>query len=116
MPGPAFTAEEQRAMALGVQPSQLLIDMRWVYSNPKAGAISDGEMALRQMMKESPKDFMAQMTALEKVWGPMVVECLAKNQKNGESKQLVDKGHDKLVELIDRLLEEWEDAEPRSVA
>ena len=92
------------------KPGKLLRDYRWVYTHSDARLDkTPGRKALRKLMKENPNQFMAQMGRLEaELTGLNEKVEVATAAAKGEEVGGVDGGTTKALELVDRLLNEWE--------
>jgi hypothetical protein len=104
----------------GVPPSsRVLLDMNHVYREPEEKDKTPGQKMFRQMLKDSPKDFLIQLTRLEAA--ERLVKAKAKEAQ--EKKELaakstvpggtVDDGLGRAMELLERLLQEWDSGTDR---
>jgi hypothetical protein len=96
-------------------PNKLLFDMRKVYSQPKTDDKGQGQKACRLLLVEDPKAFLSQLAAMERSHQVSVdkrrSEALVRGGLVVDEAGAVetDNGRDRVVDLIDELLGEWED-------
>jgi hypothetical protein len=87
------------------QPSKLLRDYRWVYNHPSSEAATPSQRILQTMLKDNPKEFLAQLGRLEQ----SQVTGAAKEQKPKEEKPkelVMDAGSERCETLLHKLLDE----------
>lgn len=90
--------------------SRLLRDYRWVYSHPKKSDDTEGRKTLRKQLDSHPTHFLAQMARLEgelsakQVKGVVDAGPAAMVEVSGSG----DAGTTRALELIDKLLDEWD--------
>ena len=84
------------------EPSDLLRDMKHVWNNREDTDVTEGQLACRQLLNRDKKAFIQHMAALERAFNPKLAE------RNEKEKAPKDEGLDKCLELIDKLLEEWQ--------
>lgn len=95
------------------KPSELLDDFRWVYKHEESEKDTPGQRKVRQLQKDDPKGFMAQLSRMEAAFraeSPGRSEGMGGEAEGsgGEEERGPDGGEERVVELIDRLLGEWE--------
>ncbi len=87
--------------------SKLLRDYRWVYSHGKKLDGTEGRKTLRKQLDLNPTHFLAQMAKLEGELAARQVKGVADTDAVAQAGK-VDVGTGKALELIDKLLDEWE--------
>lgn len=94
------------------KPGKLLSDYRWVYSHD---ARSDGgkpeRKTLRKLLTKNPSQFLAQMGKLEAELAARVPNgqaAAAEPAAPQEEVAVVDAGSERVTELVDKLLTDWE--------
>lgn len=94
-------------------PNKLLFDMRKVYSQPKTEDKGQGQKACRLLLVEDPKAFLSQLAAMERSHQVSIDKRRAEGRggvvEDADGKVSDDAGRDRVVDLIDDLLGEWED-------
>jgi hypothetical protein len=93
----------------------LLLDMRWVYENPRQPGEEECLKNARAMLKQSPKTFLEQMASLEKAW--QAAERAAREQLTAEANEraralpassttedVPDEGSARMLELAEQFL------------
>jgi len=84
--------------------SRVLRDMRWVYDHPKEEPDTPGRGLCRRLLDKDPERFLARLTQLESGHQAAKGAGRASGEKEGERGK--DEGEGRLLELIDRLLED----------
>lgn len=95
------------------QVSQLLKDMRAVYNGKKEKDLPR-YAPLRKLLEEDGERFLAQLGSLERAHRSGSVKAAARVEARQMEKAAVeagkaDEGSERVEELIDRLLKEWDD-------
>ena len=86
-------------------PSQMLKDMRWVYSHEVAKDRTQGHRHCRRWLNEDPKGFLSHMSQLEKAHAQWAgkAQAVSKEEPPAETEE-VDEGTQRVMELLE---EEW---------
>jgi hypothetical protein len=96
----------------GVPPaSRVLLDMSHVYREPAEKDRTPGQQMFRKMLAENPRDFLMQLTRLEaaeRLAKAKALETQKKQEASTVAGATVDEGEQRTLELIERLLSEWE--------
>ena len=87
-----------------------LCDDRFVYKRPEGANESGGRKAARKLLAEDPKAFMVQLERMENQHRESNLRVAEKEREGKGSDHTVetDGGSERAVELIERLLQEWE--------
>lgn len=85
--------------------SQLLADMRYVYGHPWTQPESEGCVALRDMLRDNPEKFLAQLATLERAQQALEAKEAPEEPKKTEP---MDEGSARCLELLDDWLREWD--------
>lgn len=108
-----------------LKPPQVLSDMRAVYRQTPEQDRNGGQKALRKLLDEDPKGFIGQLGQLERQWAARrdgkKAQQAAVSDEAGEVQAATlpvesddvagDAGEERVTELIERLLGEWEHAD-----
>src|SRR5262245_5339618 len=92
------------------QAPKLLVDMRKVYLSRDEDGDEDcpaGEKALRNLLKERPREFLSQMAGLERTLSLERGKLKEKASGVPGGTPEKDEGEGRLLELIDRMLAEY---------
>lgn len=92
--------------------TQALRDMRWVYRSGKEEDVTPGQHLCRKLMEDSPEKFLDRLMRYEALHEARAAKAVAGNARETaaggrEAPLKNDKGEERVLELIDRLLEEW---------
>jgi hypothetical protein len=90
--------------------TSVLADMRKVYRKPEGSERTEGQRALRKLLKENPKEFVQQLVRLEEAHAKKVAARQAKEQAEAASGVLpMDDGTARVLGLIEESLidTEW---------
>jgi hypothetical protein len=95
------------------QPSRLLKDMRWVYEHAEEDDKTPGQKMCRKLMNDNPKEFLTQLTGLEKAHrtgaskessAPKLVPVKTESPAEQEP---TDEGSERAIRLCEKLLDQF---------